>query len=103
MVEQQYRNRLHARYEALLKVLPPEGFLEEFDKQDKNKGGTRGTGGSKQRRMSKVDVLSRAHKLIRFLETDNARARRELEQLRRKRGMDVAFRREKGEGVACAR
>lgn len=123
IVEQHYRHRLHARFEALLEVLP-EALLEGDDRLEEvaadgicgmneeeggvvvgcgiagsgaGANGTRRAGGrsgitvagpkGKHRRMSKVDVLSRATKAIRFLEGDIERARREVEGLRRERGV----------------
>ncbi|AEO70684.1 uncharacterized protein THITE_2147459 [Thermothielavioides terrestris NRRL 8126] len=110
MVEQQYRHRLHARFEALLDALP-KGILDNDDEDEDDDGGGLdnaasggggggggainggrkggGHGGKKPRRMSKVDVLNRAARVIRFLESDNERTRREVEMLRRER--DAAF------------
>ncbi|KAL2259581.1 hypothetical protein VTK26DRAFT_6708 [Humicola hyalothermophila] len=48
--------------------------------------------GSRQRRMSKVDVLSRSRQVVLFLEEDLEREQRELEQLRRERGGGSALR-----------
>ncbi|KAK4044384.1 hypothetical protein C8A01DRAFT_12199 [Parachaetomium inaequale] len=116
LVEQQYRHRLHARFEALLDVLP-EGILDG-DEDDgnyhwgvgKRRGGGSGSGGGvagkkTNRRMSKVDVLSKAERVIRFLEGDIERIRREMEGMRRER--ETAFggvgRVEGGEEGAVAR
>lgn len=99
MVEQQYRQRLHARFEALLDALPGEGVLlleEGGSGGGGGKGGVlgksgKGGGGSgKQRRMSKVDVLNRAARTIRFLEGDVERTRKEVEALRLEREMSLA-------------
>jgi hypothetical protein len=86
-VEQQYRHRLHARFEALLDVLP-EGMVggDDVDETTSSARAPSTTSSSKkQRRMSKVDVLSTALEVIRFLEADNERARQEVEQLKRRR------------------
>ncbi|KAL2193731.1 hypothetical protein P885DRAFT_63726 [Corynascus similis CBS 632.67] len=73
LVEQKYRHRLHARFEALLDALP-EGILSEdsIDQARDNGGagwddgsgtsGGRGVKGKNNRRMSKVDVLSKAER-----------------------------------------
>ena len=88
IVEQQYRHRLHARFEALLDVLP-EGMVGGGDDVDETTPSARApsttSSSKKQRRMSKVDVLSTALEVIRFLEADNERARQEVEQLKRRR------------------
>ncbi|KAK4156610.1 hypothetical protein C8A00DRAFT_40917 [Chaetomidium leptoderma] len=102
LVEQQYRHRLHARFEALLDVLPegiPYGDHGDDDygygghpdhdhhrdhDHDNGRGGV-GGGNKSSRRMSKVDVLSRAARAIRFLEGDIERVRGEMEGLRKGR------------------
>lgn len=96
LVEQKYRHRLHARFEALLDALP-EGILSEdsIDQARDNGGagwddgsgtsGGRGVKGKNNRRMSKVDVLSKAERVIRFLEGDIERIKGEMEELRRQR------------------
>jgi hypothetical protein len=85
-VEQQYRHRLHARFEALLDVLP-EGMVggDDVDATSSARAPSTTSSSKKQRRMSKVDVLSTALEVIRFLEADNERARQEVEQLKRRR------------------
>ncbi|AEO53782.1 hypothetical protein MYCTH_2136757 [Thermothelomyces thermophilus ATCC 42464] len=135
LVEQHYRHRLHARFEALLDSLP-EGILNDDDDDDDDdqavrgdpRGGTggdatvaaRGSGGwdinddqqtgalatgvggrgggdgggikgRNNRRMSKVDVLTKADRVIKFLEGDIQRMRWEMEEMKRQR--EVAFRR----------
>ncbi|KAL2180658.1 uncharacterized protein P884DRAFT_237545 [Thermothelomyces heterothallicus CBS 202.75] len=131
LVEQHYRHRLHARFEALLDSLP-EGILDDDDDDDQAvrgdpRGGTgagatiaaRGSGGwdnndqqteavatgvggrgggdgggikgRNNRRMSKVDVLTKADRVIKFLEGDIQRMRWEMEEMKRQR--EVAFRR----------
>lgn len=99
-MEQQYRHRLHARFEALLDVLP-EGILgDEAEHHEGSSGGgdgracTAGGGGGgvkgkNNRRMSKVDVLSKAQRVIEFLQGDTERMKREMEEMRRER--EVAF------------
>lgn len=99
LVEQQYRHRLHARFEALLDVLP-EGILgdEEEYHADPSAGvdgeasagaGGGGVKGKNNRRMSKVDVLSKAQRVIQFLQGDTERMKREIEDMRRER--EAAF------------
>ncbi|KAK4129048.1 hypothetical protein N657DRAFT_639596 [Parathielavia appendiculata] len=93
LVEQQYRHRLHAQFEALLEALP-ERMLDgegqnndspDGDRAKANNGGVGGRDGSKRRRMSKADVLTRAARVIRDLEGDIELVRREVEGLRRER------------------
>ncbi len=122
MVEQQYRHRLHARFEALLEVLP-EGIILDGEEGEGNYGdpfpagggtegngdglagevmvGGNGKGGKKgARRMSKVDVLSRAAKVIRYLESDYEKVRREVEVLRREREAVMLAGRGEAEGIS---
>ncbi|KAK4098792.1 hypothetical protein N658DRAFT_517766 [Parathielavia hyrcaniae] len=106
MVEQQYRHRLHAQFEALLEVLP-ERMLDNGPGEEQGHaggkgdtilmerggggggegggGGGKGGGGKRRRRMSKVDVLKRAARAIRDLEGNIELVRREVEGLRRER------------------
>ncbi|KAH6650392.1 hypothetical protein F5144DRAFT_479561 [Chaetomium tenue] len=95
LVEQQYRHRLHARFEALLDALP-EGILgdEEGHHEGPSAGADSGTcrsggggavKGKNNRRVSKVDVLSKAQRVIEFLQGDTERLRREVEDLRREK------------------
>ncbi|KAK4249493.1 hypothetical protein C7999DRAFT_12706 [Corynascus novoguineensis] len=94
LVEQKYRHRLHARFEALLDALPKGILGEDSIDQACDNGGTgwddgsgisgeRGIKGKNNRRMSKVDVLSKAERVIRFLEGDIERIKGEMEELRR--------------------
>ncbi|KAK3904531.1 hypothetical protein C8A05DRAFT_13605 [Staphylotrichum tortipilum] len=101
LVEQQYRHRLHAKFEDLLDALanrlPLEGEEEgEEDDEDGDMegvaaavggkgvvGGAVGKGkGGKNRRMSKVDVLNRASRAIRYLESALEGKQREIELLK---------------------
>lgn len=141
MVEQQYRHRLHARFEALLDVLP-ERLLDHHGGEEGEedgmgddglmgvRGGGSGSGsgsgkgvgkgvivgrvgkgvgggnnnnnkesrdgkgvkGKNNRRMSKVDVLSTATRVIRFLEGDLERKKRQVEGWKREREMVFARR-----------
>lgn len=109
LVEQQYRHRLHARFEALLDALP-EGILDDDQDEDgqqshhpassrgkkgapegdarrASEGGAGAIKGKNNRRMSKVDVLSKAEKVIRFLESDVERMRNEMEAMKRDKAM----------------
>ena len=104
LVEQQYRHRLHAKFEDLLDALPDwiplldgEEEAEEDEDDDDMEGGAAaavggrgpvggggggGVGkakGDKNRRMSKVDVLSRAARVIRHMESELEGRRSELE------------------------
>ncbi|KAH6854115.1 hypothetical protein B0I37DRAFT_421456 [Chaetomium sp. MPI-CAGE-AT-0009] len=103
LVEQQYRHRLHARFEALLDVLP-EGILSDEEEHHEGPAGGDGGGlytgagagaggggvkGKNNRRMSKVDVLSKAQRVIQFLQEDTERMKREMEEMRRER--EAAF------------
>lgn len=100
LVEQQYRHRLHARFEALLDVLP-EGILGDEEEHHEGSsgggdggactagGGGGGVKGKNNRRMSKVDVLSKAQRVIEFLQGDTERMKREMEEMRRER--EAAF------------
>ena len=123
MVEQQYRHRLHARFEALLEVLP-EGIILDDEEVEGHCGdpfhvggagegngeglaagevvvGGVGKGGKKgARRMSKVDVLSRAARVIRYLESDYEKVRREVEVLRRERETAMFAGRGDAEGIS---
>ena len=123
MVEQQYRHRLHARFEALLEVLPEGIMLDGEDGEghcgdpfhvgagegsgdglaggEVVVGGSGGKGGKKgARRMSKVDVLSRAARVIRYLESDYEKVRREVEVLRREREAVMFAGRGDAEGIS---
>ena len=123
MVEQQYRHRLHARFEALLEVLPEGIMLDDKDGEGhcgdpfhvgagEGNGdgmlaggevmvGGSGKGGKKgARRMSKVDVLSRAARVIRYLESDYEKVRREVEVLRREREAVMFAGRGDAEGIS---
>ncbi|KAL2131607.1 hypothetical protein VTI74DRAFT_4823 [Chaetomium olivicolor] len=89
LVEQQYRHRLHARFEALLDVLPT-GILDGdggtgLTGDGKNKNASGGGTGDRRKRMSKVDVLAHATRTIKALEGSIERVTREVEELRRER------------------
>ncbi|KAH6618332.1 hypothetical protein B0J18DRAFT_437106 [Chaetomium sp. MPI-SDFR-AT-0129] len=107
LVEQKYRHRLQARFKALLDVLP-EGLLkEDWDKGEQpstsssgaTKGGSKvdvgrpsdgGAGaikGKNNRRMSKVDVLTKAEKVIRFLESDIENMEKKIKAMKREKTM----------------
>ncbi|KAK3300731.1 uncharacterized protein B0H64DRAFT_21887 [Chaetomium fimeti] len=98
LVEQQYRHRLHARFEALLDVLP-DGILGDEEEHHEGPsggdgglctaGGGGGVKGKNNRRMSKVDVLSKAQRVIQFLQGDTERMKREMEEMRREK--EAAF------------
>jgi hypothetical protein len=130
MVEQQYRHRLHARFEALLDVLPERllnnihGGGDYADESGGGRGGVMGAGkgviggrvgkggggggggnnnkegggngkgvkGKNNRRMSKVDVLSTATRVIQCLKGDLERKRRQVEGWKREREMAFAAR-----------
>lgn len=113
-VEQNYRHRLHARFVALLDSLP-EGILDgDGDDDTVYRGrGTGGSGGCdndrktrvvaasvgssgsgsdsggingrNNRRMSKVDVLTKADRVIKFLEYDIQRIKCEMEGMERQK------------------
>lgn len=97
-VEQKYRNRLNAHFEALLDVLPPsaalstteQGFtadntdyqyqpLLRRDTDMVEPGGT----AEKERRVSKSEVLDRARWYIQTLENEHKRLAAEKKQLRK--------------------
>ncbi|KAL0472121.1 hypothetical protein QR685DRAFT_226636 [Neurospora intermedia] len=93
-VEQKYRNRLNARFEALLDVLPPsvalpgeQGFESETTEQMQPLG--RRTDvveldiPDKERRVSKSEVLDRARMYIQTLENEHKRLAAERKQLRK--------------------
>ncbi|KAH6619431.1 hypothetical protein B0J18DRAFT_244303 [Chaetomium sp. MPI-SDFR-AT-0129] len=112
LVEQQYRHRLHARFEALLDALP-EGILDDDQDEDGSShpassssrgkkggapqgdarrasdggGGAGAVKGKNNRRMSKVDVLSKAERVIRFLESDVERMKNEMEAMKQDKTM----------------
>jgi hypothetical protein len=126
MVEQQYRHRLHARFEALLDVLPERllhldsrgGGGDYHDEGGGGEMGGRGGGmglgmgkgviggrvgkggggngkgvkGKNNRRMSKVDVLNTATRVIQCLTGDLERKRRQVEGWKREREMAFAAR-----------
>ncbi|KAK0730958.1 hypothetical protein B0H67DRAFT_563422 [Lasiosphaeris hirsuta] len=73
-VEKEYRTRLHRQFEQLLNVLPGEGM--GVDDEGEIPAGT-----TRQRRLSKAEVLDKATRHIRFLEGDKARLRRENREL----------------------
>ncbi|KAK4237207.1 hypothetical protein C8A03DRAFT_16231 [Achaetomium macrosporum] len=102
LVEEQYRRRLHARFEALLEVLPPEEILEQDGdgewvgvrgRSSKSGSGSDGSGSSsgngQRKRMSKVEVLNRAARVMRFLERNIERTRAEVEVLKREKEVAV--------------
>jgi hypothetical protein len=92
---------LHAQYEALLEVLPPKEMLDEDGEEEDEDGGRvtssksrsgstsssnpGGNGSGQRKRMGKVDVLHRAARVVRFLEREIERTRREVEGLKRER------------------
>ncbi|KAK3400316.1 hypothetical protein B0T20DRAFT_496757 [Sordaria brevicollis] len=92
-VEQKYRNRLNAHFEALLDVLPPSAALStsEQDMQDQahpligsNTAEMIDLGiAEKERRVSKSEVLDRARLYIQTLESEHKRLAAERKQLRK--------------------
>ncbi|KAK3502862.1 hypothetical protein B0T13DRAFT_182944 [Neurospora crassa] len=93
-VEQKYRNRLNAHFEALLDVLPPsvalpgeQGFESETTEQMQPPGRLNNMveleNLDKERRVSKSEVLDRARMYIQTLENEHKRLAAERKQLRK--------------------
>lgn len=101
-VEQKYRNRLNAHFEALLDVLPPsaalpseEGFTADSDITEQQPESLSlgrsstdtvelvGILPEKERRVSKSEVLDRARLYIQALENEHKRLAAERKQLRK--------------------
>lgn len=77
MVEQEYRRRLTKSFKQLLESLPEDILPDEG--ADGNSPGPRS---KKKKPMSKVDVLQRTVQVIKFLESDVEKIRREVVRMK---------------------
>ncbi|GAB1310730.1 Allergen Fus c 3 [Madurella fahalii] len=76
MVEQEYRRRLTTSFQQLLDILPEDILAEDADEASS------GTRKKKKRKMSKVDVLTRTVRIIKFLESDVEEIKRDVGQMK---------------------
>lgn len=86
MVEKQYRNRLNAQFEELLATLPMASPGETSPEDEEGDGAVRDRRlkmGDK-RRFSKGEVLDMARQRILYLEEENRKIEREIEDLKKK-------------------